>query len=78
MRTIGDRIRQAVSFEVLGLLISIPLAASAFGYSLEKIGVLGLTGATLATVWNYIFNLGFDHTLKRLTDQSLSASQARK
>ncbi|MDS1311876.1 PACE efflux transporter [Marinobacter xiaoshiensis] len=67
MRTTGDRIRQAVSFEVIGLLISVPLAAFAFGYSLEKTGVLGLIGATLATLWNYIFNLGFDHALKRFT-----------
>ncbi len=77
MRTIGDRIRQAVSFEVVGLLISIPLAASAFGYSLEKIGILGLIGATLATVWNYIFNLGFDHTLKRLTGSTRKSLKLR-
>jgi uncharacterized membrane protein len=77
MRTIGDRIRQAVSFEVVGLLISIPLAASAFGYSLEKTGVLGLIGATLATVWNYIFNLGFDHTLKRLTGSTRKSLKLR-
>ncbi|RBW48048.1 PACE efflux transporter [Marinobacter sp. F3R11] len=67
MRSTGDRIRQAVSFEVIGLLTSVPLAAFAFGFSLEKTGVLGLIGATLATTWNYIFNLGFDHVLKRLT-----------
>lgn len=77
MRTIGDRIRQAVSFEVVGLLISIPLAASAFGYSLEKTGVLGLIGATLATAWNYIFNLGFDHTLKRLTGSTRKSLKLR-
>ncbi|MBQ0747466.1 MAG: PACE efflux transporter [Marinobacter sp.] len=77
MRTTGDRIRQAVSFEVIGLLISVPLAAFAFGYSLEKTGVLGLIGATLATVWNYIFNLGFDHTLKRLTGSTRKSIKIR-
>lgn len=77
MRTTGDRIRQAVSFEVIGLLISVPLAAFAFGYSLEKTGVLGLIGATLATVWNYIFNLGFDHTLKRFTGSTRKSLKHR-
>ncbi|WP_417519710.1 PACE efflux transporter [Marinobacter sp.] len=77
MRSTGDRIRQAVSFEVIGLLISVPLAAFAFGYSLEKTGVLGLIGATLATVWNYVFNLGFDHTLKRLTGSTRKSIKVR-
>jgi len=77
MRTTGDRIRQAVSFEVIGLLISVPLAAFAFGYSLEETGVLGLIGATLATMWNYIFNLGFDHTLKRLTGSTRKSIKLR-
>ncbi|HDZ37736.1 MAG TPA: PACE efflux transporter [Marinobacter sp.] len=77
MRTTGDRIRQAISFEVIGLLISVPLAALAFGYSLEKTGVLGLIGASLATLWNYIFNLGFDHALKRFTGSTRKSIKIR-
>jgi len=67
MRTTKDRIRQAVAFEVIGLLLSIPLAALAFGFDLGRTGVLGVVGATMATVWNYVFNLAFDHSLKRIT-----------
>lgn len=77
MRTTGDRIRQAVSFETIGLLISVPLAAFVFGYSLEQTGVLGLIGATLATTWNYLFNLGFDRTLKRLTGSTRKSLKLR-
>ena len=66
MRTTKDRIRQAISFELFGLLLSIPLAALAFGFDLGRTGVLGVVGATMATVWNYVFNLAFDHGLKRL------------
>lgn len=77
MRTTGDRIRQAISFEVIGLLISVPLAALAFGYSLEQTGVLGLIGATLATTWNYIFNLIFDHALKRFTGSTRKSLKLR-
>lgn len=67
MRTTRDRIRQAISFEVIGLLLSVPLAAAAFGFDTGKTGVLGVIGATMATVWNYLFNLMFDHGLKRWT-----------
>lgn len=67
MRTTKDRIRQAISFEVIGLLLSTPLAAFAFDFDLGRAGVLGAVGATMATLWNYVFNLAFDHGLKRLT-----------
>lgn len=67
MRTTKDRIRQAISFELIGLLLSIPLAALAFGFDLGRTGVLGVVGATMATLWNYVFNLVFDHGLKRFT-----------
>ncbi|TBW56172.1 PACE efflux transporter [Marinobacter halodurans] len=65
MRTTKDRIRQAVSFELIGLLLVIPLASWAFDLPLSDTGVLGLIGASLATGWNYVFNLLFDHGLKR-------------
>lgn len=65
MRTRIDRVRQAVLFEAFGLLLSIPLGAASFGFDLGKTGILAAIGATIATVWNYIFNLAFDHALKR-------------
>lgn len=65
MRTTQDRIRQAVSFELIGLVLVIPLASFAFGLTLSDTGVLGLIGASLATGWNYLFNLLFDHGMKR-------------
>ncbi|WP_203301307.1 PACE efflux transporter [Marinobacter sediminum] len=77
MRTTKDRIRQAISFEVIGLLLSIPLAAFTFGYDLGQTGVLGIVGATMATVWNYAFNLAFDHGLKRLTCSTRKTLPAR-
>lgn len=74
MRTTSDRIRHALSFEILGLLLVTPLGAIVFHHPIEDIGVLALVGATIATGWNYVFNLGFDHALRRLTgrlDKSL-------
>ncbi|MGX9857122.1 PACE efflux transporter (plasmid) [Limimaricola variabilis] len=65
MRSTADRIRQAISFEIIGLLIVTPLFAWAFGHPLQDMGALALFGATAATIWNYVFNLVFDRTLLR-------------
>ncbi|MEY8840818.1 PACE efflux transporter [Cribrihabitans sp. XS_ASV171] len=65
MRTTPDRIRQALSFEIIGLVLVTPLFAWIFAHPLDEMGVLALIGATLATGWNYVFNLGFDHALVR-------------
>ncbi|EDM46212.1 PACE efflux transporter [Marinobacter algicola] len=77
MRTTKDRIRQAVSFEVIGLLIAIPLAALVFGFELDKTSALAAIGATIATGWNYLFNLMFDHGLKRLTGSTRKSLKMR-
>ncbi|BES72590.1 PACE efflux transporter [Marinobacter nanhaiticus D15-8W] len=65
MRTRRDRIRQAVSFELIGLILVIPLASLAFHLPVEDTSVLGVIGASMATGWNYLYNLLFDHGLKR-------------
>lgn len=65
MRTTLDRIRQALAFEILGILIVTPLFAWLFGHAIGEIGVLAVISGTLATLWNYVFNLGFDHVLLR-------------
>jgi uncharacterized membrane protein len=67
MRTTRDRIRHAISFELIGLALITPLGAWAFGMPVADIGVVGVGAATLATVWNYIYNLGFDAAMQRLT-----------
>jgi uncharacterized membrane protein len=66
MRSTADRIRQAISFEAIGLLIVTPLFAWIFDHPMGEVGVLALMGATAATSWNYLFNLGFDRALMRL------------
>ena len=63
MRSTADRIRQAVSFELIGILIVTPLFAWGFNHSMGDMGILVVLGATAATIWNYLFNLGFDHLL---------------
>ncbi|MGP4845617.1 PACE efflux transporter [Marinobacter sp. 1Y8] len=65
MRTPKDRIRQAVSFEAIGLILVIPLGSLIFDFSLESFGILGAIGASMATGWNYLYNLLFDRALKK-------------
>ncbi|MXQ14158.1 PACE efflux transporter [Microvirga makkahensis] len=67
MRTTRDRIRHAITFEFVGLALVTPLAAWAFGVPVADMGVVGAGAATLATIWNYVYNLGFDAAMQRLT-----------
>ena len=66
MRSTGDRIRHAVSFELIALFIVTPVGALGFDEPLYDVGVLVVISATIATCWNYLYNLVFDHALLRL------------
>ncbi|WP_417424946.1 PACE efflux transporter [Hoeflea sp.] len=65
MRTTADRIRHALSFEIIALFIVTPAGAWAFGVPIHDIGVVAIISATIATGWNYLYNLLFDHALMR-------------
>lgn len=66
MRTTRDRIRHALSFEIIGILILVPLGSLGFGMHAKDIGAVVIIGSGLAMLWNYVYNLMFDRTLKRL------------
>src|SRR5690606_6865833 len=66
-RTTRDRIRHPLRFEIIRLLLVTPLGAIAVDKPLHDIGLISLVSATAATLWNYVYKLGFDHALKRLT-----------
>lgn len=63
MRTRNDRIRHAIGFEVIGLLIAAPLSSWITGIELSHMGPLAVLFSVLATVWNYVYNIGFDKLL---------------
>ncbi|SFG22347.1 Uncharacterized membrane protein [Palleronia marisminoris] len=67
MRSTTDRIRQAVLFEGLGLALSIPFFALVLGHPMHELGALAIIASLVATVWNYVYNLIFDHALLRFT-----------
>lgn len=65
MRNFKDRMRHAISFEIIALFIATPLGALAFHIPLHDIGIVAIVSATVATGWNYLYNLLFDHALLR-------------
>jgi uncharacterized membrane protein len=77
MRSVRDRIRHAICFEVIGLLLVTPLGALAFHMPMQDIGVVSLVSATLATAWNIVYNYLFDLALRRLTGTTRKGGLAR-
>jgi uncharacterized membrane protein len=65
MRSVRDRIRHAISFEIIGIALVVPLASMGFGIHAKDIGVVVVIAATIATFWNYVYNLLFDLAMKR-------------
>ena len=66
MRTFRDRVRHALLFEAVALAIFIPGSAALFDQPVDHMGVIGVASATIATVWNFVFNMGFDRAMLRL------------
>ena len=65
MRTRKDRIRHALLFELIALAIITPFGGSVFEVSTLDFGVVAVVSTTTAMLWNYVFNLGFDHAMLR-------------
>jgi len=66
MRTFRDRVRHALLFEAVALAIFIPGSAALFNEPVQHMGVIGIASATIATLWNFVFNMGFDRAMLRL------------
>ena len=66
MRSTWDRIRHALSFEIIGLLLITPLGAWVFSVPAAHLGVAALVCATIATLWNFLYNILFDKALVAL------------
>ena len=65
MRTHRDRIRHAVGFEVIALILFIPIISFFFNFDIKDIGVIAVVGSIMATIWNYGFNIAFDKGMVR-------------
>ena len=60
MRTVKDRIRHTLGFEIIGLIIFVPFASWLFGFDIQSIGLIAVAASIIATLWNYFYNLLFD------------------
>ncbi len=76
-RSFPDRVRHALSFEIVGLAIFTPLATLAFDKPAMDMGVIGLISATVATLWNFVFNMGFDRAMIRRTGSAAKSVPVR-
>ena len=65
MRTGADRLRHTLGFEVLGMMISVPLFSLLTGQPVDHLGPLAIGLSLLATGWNYLYNLMVDHWMLR-------------
>lgn len=65
MRSVKDRVRHALMFEITGLAIFVPSSAVLFDKPVSDMGVIGIISATVATIWNFVYNLGFDRFMMR-------------
>lgn len=77
MRSTSDRIRHAVSFEILALFLVTPLGAWVFSLPLTDIGVVSVGSATIAMLWNYVYNIGFDCAMQRIAGSTYKSVPIR-
>lgn len=77
MRSLPDRVRHALSFEIIALGLVTPLGAAAFHMPMQGIGVVAVVSATIAMVWNVIYNHLFDVSLWRLAGSTRKTVRVR-
>ncbi|MBV6271494.1 multidrug/biocide efflux PACE transporter [Alcaligenaceae bacterium CGII-47] len=64
-RSLAERVLHALLFEVLAIGISAPLAAWITGETVLSMGVLTAIIATMAVLWNMLYNWLFDRLQTR-------------
>lgn len=77
MRSPLDRLRHGISFELIALCLVVPLGATVFNLPMHNMGVLSIVGASVATVWNIVYNIGFDRALQSLTGSTQKSWKTR-
>lgn len=69
MRSTLDRIRHAIGFELIALVLIIVVLSQLFGFEAHKVGALGIAFSLFATGWNFVYNLLFDKAMMKYTGQ---------
>lgn len=77
MRSTADRIRHAILFEIIGVLLLVPLGNLVLDVGVEDMGMIGVGSAIIATVWNYVYNILFDRSMLRLRGSTKKTMRLR-
>ena len=64
-KSIKERFFHALGFEVLALVICVPLGTWLLGYPMAQLGLLTLSISLMAMAWNMVFNALFDRVQRR-------------
>lgn len=65
-RRVWERVFHALSFEIVAIMITAPIAAYLMGHSVGQMGVLTIMFAVIALLCNMIFNFFFDLAQRRM------------
>lgn len=66
MRTFRDRIRHAVTYEIIGLFLFIPVGVLLFNQPITEMSVVAIASSLASTIWNFVYNLSFDKVMLSL------------
>lgn len=76
MRNRLDRIRHAILFELIGLVLVVAVL-SQFGFEMGHVGVMGVVFSVVATGWNYVYNILFDNYMMKRTGSTVKTTMNR-
>ncbi|MGF1757809.1 PACE efflux transporter [Photobacterium sagamiensis] len=77
MRTTYDRIRHAIGFELIALMLIMLGFSLLMDFEVHKIGLLGLAFSVFTTGWNFVYNILFDKAMMKCTGQTGKAFKHR-
>ncbi|PRY90209.1 PACE efflux transporter [Donghicola tyrosinivorans] len=77
MRTPLDRLRHALLFEIIALMIIAPVGAWVFTLPVHQVGIVGAVSAAIAALWNMVYNHLFDHAMMRRYGTTLKSQRIR-
>ncbi|CAI3949854.1 Uncharacterized membrane protein [Commensalibacter communis] len=60
MRSFRDRVRHAISYEIIGLFLFIPVGVLLFNQPVTEMSVVAIASSLVSTIWNFIYNISFD------------------
>ncbi|WP_428772491.1 PACE efflux transporter [Vibrio sp.] len=76
MRTTSDRIRHAIGFEVIGLILLV-FGLNQLGFDMGHVGAVGVFFSVVATVWNFYYTKWFDSVMPKLFKTTVKTSLHR-